>query len=81
MKPNGVHRGCSIINDIERTELAHPRIIYESTYQNDYSDRNRNVQLSIFSTAPMYNPYTWTTFSDVMKRRPEVKIDRDKVRA
>ena len=68
MKPKGIHRGCALTNEIERTEQMYPRIVYESTYGSDYTDKNKNFQITLFSTAPHNNPSTWTTYLEQLER-------------
>ena len=68
MKPKGIHRGCDLTNEIERTEQMYPRIVYESTYGSDYTDKNKNFQITLFSNAPHNDPSTWTTYLEQLER-------------
>ena len=75
MKPKGIHRGCALTNEIERTEQMYPRIVYESTYGSDYTDKNKNFQITLFSTAPHNNPSTWTTYLEQLERSKRQVLD------
>ena len=50
LKPKGLHFGCNLISEIPNYSI--------STYKRDFTGRERNKKLDLFTTAPMNNPYT-----------------------
>ena len=60
-KPKGLHVGCNLISEIPNYSI--------STYKRDFTGRDRNKKLDLFYTAPMNNPYTWSTYTNMMNNR------------
>ena len=66
LKPKGLHFGCNLISEIPNYSI--------STYKRDFTGRERNKKLDLFTTAPMNNPYTWSNYTNMMNRCTKVSF-------
>ena len=66
LKPKGLHFGCNLISEIPNYSI--------STYKRDFTGRERNKKLDLFTTAPMNNPYTWSNYTTMMNRCTKVSF-------
>ena len=66
LKPKGLHFGCNLISEIPNYSI--------STYKRDFTGRERNKKLDLFTTAPMNNPYTWSNYTNMMNRYTKVSF-------
>ena len=66
LKPKGLHFGCNLISEIPNYSI--------STYKRDFTGRERNKKLDLFTTAPINNPYTWSNYTNMMNRCTKVSF-------